>query len=99
MKIINGPYGTNPELDKLVNSNNQQDRYRAVEQGYGLDILINDKDEDVRAEVAEAENALELRESSHDVPTGSQTYIIGISTEEYNKLSEAEFEEVVKFAE
>ena len=26
-------------------------------------------------------------------------YFIGISTEEYNKLSEAEFEEVVKFAE
>lgn len=36
-------------------------------------------------------------ESSHDVPTGSTTYMIGITDEEYDKLANAEFEEVESF--
>ncbi|EQM95809.1 hypothetical protein [Thomasclavelia ramosa] len=32
-------YGSNPELDKLVDSKVFADRVRAARQGYGLDIL------------------------------------------------------------
>ena len=45
-------YGTNPELDKLVVSEHSEDRITAVEQGYGLDILINDKNSYIRQAVA-----------------------------------------------
>lgn len=38
-------------------------------------------------------------ESSHDVPTGSTTYIVGLTNREYNKLVDAEFEEVESFIE
>lgn len=37
-------YGTDPKLDKLIDSNNWEDRANAAEQGYGLDKLINDED-------------------------------------------------------
>lgn len=46
------PYGTNPELDKLVDSNYWEDRYSAAKQGYGLDELVNDEEKDVRWAVA-----------------------------------------------
>ena len=45
-------YGTDPELDKLVDSNNHDVRRKAAKQGYGLDKLVNDKSKWVRYEVA-----------------------------------------------
>lgn len=36
-------YGTNPELDKLVDSKKYEDRKEVAKQGYGLDILVNDE--------------------------------------------------------
>ena len=44
-------YGTDPKLDKLVDSNNWEDRIKAAEQDYGLDKLVNDENEYVRKEV------------------------------------------------
>ena len=37
------PYGTDPELDKQVDSDNYYVRAVAANQGYGLDKLINDE--------------------------------------------------------
>lgn len=56
---------------------------------YDITLILQEKHKD----------AIKCIESSHDVPTGSPTYIIGISQEEYNRLIEAQFEEVVKFVE
>lgn len=41
-------YGTNPELDKMVDSEDLEVRKKVAEQGYGWDILINDKEKEVR---------------------------------------------------
>ena len=38
------PYGTNPELDEEVNSDNNEICRKVAKQGYGLDKLINDED-------------------------------------------------------
>ena len=46
------PYGTNPEKDKMVESNYWGDRLEMVKEGYGLDVLINDENKWVRATVA-----------------------------------------------
>lgn len=46
------PYGTNPELDKQVDSDDYSIRAKVAKQGYGLDKLVNDKDFHVRYEVA-----------------------------------------------
>ena len=46
-------YGTDPKLDRLIDSDNWEDRTKAAEQGYGLDKLINDEDYHVRRVVAE----------------------------------------------
>ena len=46
------PYGTDPALDTLVDSNNPEDRYDAAKRGYGLDKLITDKDWLIRCTVA-----------------------------------------------
>lgn len=46
------PYGTNTELDKMVDSDDWEDRESAARHSYGLDILINDEDQGVREEVA-----------------------------------------------
>ena len=46
------PYGTDPKLDELVNSDNWEIRRDAAKQGYGLDKLVNDKDWHVREAVA-----------------------------------------------
>ena len=46
-------YGTDPELDKLVDSDDYNDREKAALYGYGLDILINDEFWCVREAVAE----------------------------------------------
>ena len=45
------PYGTNPEKDKMVNSYYPKDRLKMAKEGYGLDILINDKNWVVREAV------------------------------------------------
>ena len=45
------PYGTDPEKDKMVKSDDWEDRLEMAEQGYGLDILVNDKDYDVQEAV------------------------------------------------
>ena len=42
---------------------------------------------------------LVCRESSHDVPTGSETVIIALTDEEYEALEDAYFEKVSEFAE
>lgn len=60
-----------------------------VQRGYEITLVLEE----------ERDRAIKCRESSHDVPMGSTTYIIGISEEEYEKLSESSFEEVQAFAE
>ena len=45
-------YGTTFKLDKLVDSDDWEDRLEAAKQGYGLDKLVCDKEEEVRKEVA-----------------------------------------------
>lgn len=46
------PYGTEKELDALVDSNIYSERYIAAVQNYGLDKLVSDPDWGVRAQVA-----------------------------------------------
>lgn len=48
----------------------------------------------------EGNGAIECLESSHDVPTGSTTYIVGLDEDEYNDLNvdDIEIEELVDFA-
>lgn len=46
------PYGTDPNLDKCVDSNDFNVREAVAEQGYGLDKLINDPDSQIRLIVA-----------------------------------------------
>lgn len=43
------------------------------------------------------DRALICKESSHDVPMGSETFIIGISEDEYEKLEDFEFDEIEEF--
>ena len=45
-----------------------------------------------------SDRAIKCRESSHDVPMGSTTIIVGISEDEYDDLSEKEFKDVEDFA-
>lgn len=45
-------YGSDKELDKLVDSEDWQARLAAVKQGYGLDKLVNDKLWGIRLQVA-----------------------------------------------
>lgn len=56
LKLLEGkefiPYGTDPEMDKKVDSPDSYVRAAVAKQGYGLDKLIDDPDEDVRWEVA-----------------------------------------------
>ena len=44
-------YGSDPEMDKLVDSSNLADRVNAARQGYGLDELVWDNNEFVRLAV------------------------------------------------
>ena len=46
------PYGTNSDVDRLVNSDNWVDRSNAAKRGYALDRLMFDSDYKVRADVA-----------------------------------------------
>lgn len=47
----------------------------------------------------EGKNAIMCRESSHDVPMGGKTYIVGLSEEEYEDLEDAELERLIEVAE
>ena len=42
-------------------------------------------------------NGIEILESSHDVPTGSPTYIFGLTNKEFDKLEDAEFDTIEAF--
>lgn len=42
--------------------------------------------------------AIVCKESSHDVPMGSTTIIVGLTNEEYEKLEDANFSEIEEFA-
>lgn len=47
----------------------------------------------------EGKNAIKCRESSHDVPMGGNTYIIGLTEEEFELLEEKDLDELIKVAE
>lgn len=42
-------------------------------------------------------NGIEILESSHDVPTGSPTYIFGLTNKEFDRLENAEFDTIEAF--
>ena len=46
----------------------------------------------------QCESCIKCRESSHDVPMGSTTIIVGITEKEYEQLKYADFDEIEKFA-
>ena len=54
------PYGTDPNLDKCVDSNDFIVRKSVAEQGYGLDKLINDESWFVRESVAKQGYRLDI---------------------------------------
>ena len=54
------PYGTNPELDKKVDSDDWLNRFSLAVNGYGLDKLINDEDWSVRDVVAKQGYGLDI---------------------------------------
>lgn len=47
----------------------------------------------------EGVNAIKCRESSHDVPTGSRTFIIGLSDVEYKILKNKDLDKLLEVAE
>ena len=49
--------------------------------------------------VEEGRNAIKCRESSHDVPMGGTTYIIGLTEEEFELLEEKELDKLIEIAE
>lgn len=57
------------------------------------------RDYDVTLELEEEikDRGIKCRESSHDVPMGSTTYIIGISEDESEDIDEMDFDEVEHF--
>lgn len=54
---------------------------------YDITLILQEKHKD----------AIKCIESSHDVPTGSPTYIVGISQEEYEKIEDYDFNDIEKF--
>lgn len=44
------------------------------------------------------QNAIKCRESSHDVPMGSDTYIIGLTMPDYERYKDADFTEIEQLA-
>ena len=45
----------------------------------------------------DVKDGIEILESSHDVPTGSMTYIFGLTNKEFKQLEDAEFDEIEQF--
>ena len=55
------PYGTDPKLDKLVDSKKWEHRLKAAQRGYGLDKLIdNEQDMSVKYEIIKQGYGLDL---------------------------------------
>ena len=47
----------------------------------------------------EGKDAVKCRESSHDVPMGGTTYIVGLTEEEFELLEEKELDKLIEIAE
>lgn len=62
-----------------------------------LDTVYRDYDVSIWIKKSIDSKVMICKESSHDVPTGSNTYIIGLTSKEYNKLKDAEFEDIEEF--
>ena len=82
-------YGTDPKLDRLVDSDNWEDRAKVAEQGYGLDKLINDEDYFVRRTVAKHGYGLDklVLDENEDVRAAVDKYLAehGLTIEEWCK--------------
>lgn len=59
-------YGTNPNLDKRVDSPSENVRMKIARQGYGLDKLVHDPSEQVRIEVAIHKYGLDILKDDPD---------------------------------
>ena len=64
-------------------------RIKTVSRDYDISLIIEENGQD----------AIKCRESSHDVPMGSTTYIVGLSNDDFDKLEDAELDELIKYAE
>ena len=62
----------------------------ALSRDYDISLTIS--------RISKGKKALSLVESSHDVPTGSTTVIVALTEKEYNRLQNASFDSVEKFA-
>ena len=54
------PYGTDPRKDKMVKSNYWKNRLKMAKEGYGLDVLIIDENDEVRTAVAKQGYGLDI---------------------------------------
>lgn len=61
------PYGTDPEMDKLVDSKSYFDRSFAAYKRYALYILVNDSDYRVRIRVAQDDYKLDKLVNDEDL--------------------------------
>ena len=61
------PYGTDPEMDKLVDSKSYFDRSFAAYKRYALYILVNDSDYRVRIQVAQNDYKLDKLVNDKDL--------------------------------
>lgn len=61
------PYGTDPEMDKLVDSKSYFDRSFAAYKRYALYILVNDSDYRVRIQVAQNDYKLDKLVNDEDL--------------------------------
>lgn len=62
---------------------------KTVSRNYDISLIIEENGHD----------AIKCKESSHDVPMGSTTYIVGLSNDDFDKLEDAELDELIKYAE
>lgn len=62
-----------------------------------IDTFMRDYESNIII-VDNTKNAIKCRESSHDVPMGSDTYIIGLTRSEYEHYEDADFTEIEQFA-
>ena len=60
------PYGTNYKKDKMVKSDDLWDHLKMAEEGYALDVLVNDKDWEVRRVVAKQGYGLGILANDED---------------------------------
>ena len=71
------PYGTNPELDKKVDSDDWDVREAVARQGYGLEKLVNDNFYGIRREVARQGYGLDIlvNDKCSDVREAVEDYL------------------------